>query len=550
MGALPEGGAMAAIEATEQEVTDSIKGKAKELAIAAVNGPTSTVISGTEEAVEEIQAQWDEKGRKTKRLSVSHAFHSPLMEPMLEQFAEVANSLTYSEPKIPLVSNLTGEPLSKEQATDPAYWVSHAREPVRFADAIATLKAQGTTTYLELGPDPVLCAMARECLGEEQDRAAFIPTLREGRTEAEAITTAIATAHVSGAKLDWGAFFKGTGAKRVPLPTYPFQRERYWFGGEESATAALHKVSWQEIAKPTTEATEQEVLEIAPVKGDVPEAAQKAAEQALAQLQAWIAEEANEGSRLTLLTHNAIATKEGEAPDLTTAAVWGLVRSAISEHPGRFAVIDTDRSEASTEALPAALALGAQEPQIALRDGEALAPRLAKLRAGDQEPTTEPLDPQSTVLITGGLSGLGALVARHLTTTNQAKHLLLLSRRGIKATGAKELKAELKELGAEVRVAACDVTDKAALKKLIAQIPKEHPLGAVIHSAGAIDDGVLGLDGPRAPQGHDGPQGERRLAPARADKAGRALPVRPLLLSRRPTGRRRPGQLRRRQRLP
>ena len=232
MGALPGGGAMAAIEATEQEVSDSIKGKAKELAIAAINGPTSTVISGTEEAVEEIQAQWDEKGRKTKRLSVSHAFHSPLIEPMLEQFAEVAKSLTFNEPKIPLISNLTGEPLSKEQAQDPSYWVTHAREPVRFADAIATLKAQGTTTYLELGPDPVLCAMARECLGEEQDKAAFIPTLREGRAEAGAITTAIASAHVSGAKLDWGAFFAGTGAKRVPLPTYPFQRSRYWLSAQ------------------------------------------------------------------------------------------------------------------------------------------------------------------------------------------------------------------------------------------------------------------------------------------------------------------------------
>ena len=255
------------------------------------------------------------------------------MEPMLAEFAEIANSLTYSEPKIPIVSDVSGELLTPEQATDPAYWVSHAREPVRFADAIATLKAQGTTTYLELGPDPVLCAMARECLGEEQDRAAFVPTLREGRAEAEAVVTAIGNAFAAGAKLDWGAFFKGTGAKRVPLPTYPFQRERYWFGGEESATAALHKVSWQEIAKPTTEATDQEVLEIAPVKGDVPEAAQQAAEQALAQLQAWIAEEANEGERLTLLTHNAIATKEGEAPDLTTAAVWGLVRSADLRAP-------------------------------------------------------------------------------------------------------------------------------------------------------------------------------------------------------------------------
>src|SRR4029079_9298568 len=121
-------------------------------------------------------------------LSVSHAFHSPLMDPMLEEFAEVAESLSINEPGIALVSNVTGELLTPEQATDPAYWVTHVRQPVRFADAIATLQAQGTGTYLELGPDPVLCAMARECLGEEQDTPAFVPTLREGRTEAEAIS--------------------------------------------------------------------------------------------------------------------------------------------------------------------------------------------------------------------------------------------------------------------------------------------------------------------------------------------------------------------------
>ena len=115
---------------------------------------------------------WEEQGRRTKALAVSHAFHSPLMEPMLEEFAEVAGSLAYREPKLSIVSNLTGEPLSPEQATDPAYWVRHVREPVRFADAIATLAKQGTSTYLELGPDPVLLAMAGECLGEER---------REGR---------------------------------------------------------------------------------------------------------------------------------------------------------------------------------------------------------------------------------------------------------------------------------------------------------------------------------------------------------------------------------
>ncbi|MGC1851382.1 MAG: acyltransferase domain-containing protein, partial [Solirubrobacterales bacterium] len=226
MGALPKGGAMAAIEATEVEVAGSIAGREGELAIAAVNGPTSIVISGAEGAVEEIRAQWEEQGRRTKQLSVSHAFHSPLMEPMLGEFGEVASSLTYSDPEIPIVSNVSGELLSAEQATDPAYWVRNVREPVRFADAVGTLREEATGTYVELGPDAVLCSMARECLAD--DEVACVPTLREGRPEADAVSTAIAAAHAAGASVEWSAFFAGSGAKRVPLPTYPFQRKHYW----------------------------------------------------------------------------------------------------------------------------------------------------------------------------------------------------------------------------------------------------------------------------------------------------------------------------------
>ncbi|MGC1852927.1 MAG: acyltransferase domain-containing protein, partial [Solirubrobacterales bacterium] len=238
MGALPAGGAMAAIEAAEEEVAESIAGR-EELAIAAINGPTATVISGSEDAVEEIRAQWDAEGRRTKRLVVSHAFHSPLIEPMLEEFGEVAGSLSFSEPEIAIVSNLTGEPLTPEQAIDPAYWVRHAREPVRFADAVATLAKQGTSAYMELGPDPVLCAMVRECLGAEAEaEASFIPTLREGREEKDAISASIAHGHVSGAKLDWESFFAGSGAKRVPLPTYPFQRQRYWLDSAAGTASA------------------------------------------------------------------------------------------------------------------------------------------------------------------------------------------------------------------------------------------------------------------------------------------------------------------------
>ena len=149
------------------------------------------------------------------------------MEPMLEEFAELCESLDLKAPQLPIVSCLTGELLSPEQATDPAYWVTHVREPVRFAAAIETLLGEGTTTALELGPDPVLCAMADQCLGEGQELT-LAPALRSGHPEPRSALGALATAHASGTPIDWEAFFRGSGARAVPLPTYPFQRKRYW----------------------------------------------------------------------------------------------------------------------------------------------------------------------------------------------------------------------------------------------------------------------------------------------------------------------------------
>ncbi len=798
MGALPEGGAMAAIEATEQEVADSIEGRDKDIAIAAINGPTSTVISGKEDAVEEIQSHWEEQGRKTKRLAVSHAFHSPLIDPMLDEFAEVASSLTYSEPKLPVISNVTGEPLTPEQATDPAYWVSHAREPVRFADAISTMAAQGVTAYLELGPDPVLCAMARECLGEdpnqEQDRAAFVPTLREGRDEQVAIAAAIATAHVAGAKLDWAKLYPG--AKRVGLPTYPFQRKRYWLaagaggggagavgqgdpdhpmlaatiedpqgdgvtltglisaqaqpwladhvifetiilpgtafaelalragvevgaqtveeltlqapltlpeggaaqlqvrvsaadedgrreirvhsrpdgeeGGEwnqhaagtllheaaehepleawppagaeprevehvyeeiverglelgpafhcmtaawqrgnefyaevslgpeqrQEATrfgihpvlldAALHTamlnassleehrrlgarlpfswrgvclgragadrlrvktvfndewdvslsladaegaplatvgslamrpvaaeqfqlagsgadglldLEWEEVSLPdgAGDAGEDAVLREAPVDRELPldEAVLAATSAVLELVQEWLGA-AEETRRLAILTRDAMASAADESPDPASAALWGLLRSAQSEHPGRFALIDSDGSEASGQALAAALAAGAEEPQLVLREGRALAPRLVRVEAGAPEAAqSRPIDPERTILVTGGTGGLGALVSRRLAAHHGARRLLLVSRSGAEAASAAELREELAELGADVTIAACDVASREDLQKTLDSIPEQHPLGAVIHTAGTIADGTIESIGPQ-----------------------------------------------------
>ncbi len=146
---------------------------------------------------------------------------------MLEEFAEVCEGLEFKAPQLPIVSCLTGELLTEEQATDPSYWVTHVRQPVRFAAAISTLLGEGTTTALELGPDPVLCTMADECLGEDQELT-LAPVLRSGHPEPRSALGALATAHATGTPIDWDAFFKGSGAKAVPLPTYPFQRQRYW----------------------------------------------------------------------------------------------------------------------------------------------------------------------------------------------------------------------------------------------------------------------------------------------------------------------------------
>ncbi|MFF3460395.1 type I polyketide synthase [Streptomyces sp. NPDC002730] len=227
MQALPAGGAMAAIQATEAEILPLLEGREHEIAIAAINGPSSVVISGDEAAVVEVLEYWREQGRKVRQLRVSHAFHSPRMEPMLEEFRTIAASLTYSTPSIPVVSNLTGQLATPEDLGTADYWVRHVRQAVRFADGITHLAAQGVTTYLELGPDGTLSAMAQETL-THTDNTLFTPLLRKNRPEADTLTQAIAHAHVHGTELDWNGVYAGRGGQRVELPTYAFQHDRYW----------------------------------------------------------------------------------------------------------------------------------------------------------------------------------------------------------------------------------------------------------------------------------------------------------------------------------
>ncbi|WP_416071597.1 SDR family NAD(P)-dependent oxidoreductase [Streptomyces sp. ID01-9D] len=809
MQALPGGGAMTAVQATEAEALAALAGREHLASIAALNGPRSVVLSGDGDVVAEIAGTFREQGRRTKDLPVSHAFHSPHMDGMLEEFAAVVAGLSFSAPRIPLVSDVTGALATAEELCRPGYWAEHVRRPVRFADAVETLHAERVRTFVEIGPDGTLSGLVKACLGDER-QALVVPLLRRGRTEPVAALAALAELFVHGIAPDWQAVLAGLGGRRVDLPTYAFQRERYWLdepttagditavglssaehpllgavthlasddsvvfsgrlsrqshpwladhvvhdtvlvpgtallelatraaahvgcdvveeltlqeplvlpaqGGvrlqlsvgapEEDARrplvlhslpdeasdeepwtrhaagwltapttaeapegltewpphgasevdleglydrladtgfaygpafqalhavwqrddelfaevalsaeqrdeagafglhpalldAALHALAWEGIrggeaegrlpfswngvrlhavgadalrVRFSRENPDAIALTVADREGNavasvdsfvsrrvtgdriggerrtfndalfqvdwVPAGAAAAARgsvqyftspaqllaalatdsvtavttvvdcvpaasddltaavrtttgEVLELLRQWLDRGPETPARLALVTRGAIAAgPEGEVSDLAAAPVWGLVRSAQSEAPGRFVLIDHDRPGASgpgTPALSEALATG--EPQLAVRDGVPLTPRLkTKAVAADG---ADPAAWQGTVLMTGGTGGLGALLARHLVTAHGARRLLLVSRRGPRAEGAERLVAELAELGATATVVSCDVTDREALAGLLATIPAEHPLTAVIHTAGVLDDGIL-----------------------------------------------------------
>ncbi|MFI0858619.1 SDR family NAD(P)-dependent oxidoreductase, partial [Streptomyces sp. NPDC021098] len=809
----------------EAEVSEILRGlpDSQRVAVAAVNGPSAVVVSGDEDVVGRVMAVARERGRRVSRLRVSHAFHSPLMEPMLAEFADIASTLTYRQPVLPAVSTVTGQPLADGDWTTPAYWVRQVREPVRFHDALLTATGeQAVARLLEIGPDPVLTALARS------EGSTVVSVLRKGREEVGTVLTAVAEMFVRGGKVDWPAVFAGTGARRVDLPTYAFQRQRYWLeasrpvtdarglglgaaghpllgasvavagsdavlltsrlsvrshpwladhvvagsvlvpgtafvelavqagdrvgcdrveeltlqaplvlpedgavqvqlsidapepgeeqrslrvysrpdgasadrpwtlhatgtltaeraaadwdlsvwppagaepvaldglyerltgaglvygpafrglgevwasGGDVFVEAALPEevageasayglhpvlldtvlhalglqnpdaegtmlpflwsgVSLSAVGAPAVraclsprgtgeyglrlaDAAGQPVADIdslvlrpvtaadlaragsAPTDGlfrldwvSAPTPAEpgepgdwavlgtdaqtedewRAAGVAvtgyqdlgaltaavaggaavpgtvvlpvvadsgdliggvagvLATMRTWLAEKCLADSRLVVSTTGAVAldaAADASELDLASAGVWGLVRSAISEHPGRFVLADVDGEPDSYRAV-AAYAAESGESQFAVREGRIRLPRIVRMTvpATDEDVPATRWD-KGTVLVTGGTGGLGAVVARHLVATHGVRDLLLLSRRGVGAPGAEELRDELTGLGARVTITACDVSDRAALAGVLDAVPEDAPLRGIVHTAGVLDDGVI-----------------------------------------------------------
>ncbi|MEV6279153.1 type I polyketide synthase [Nocardia sp. NPDC051832] len=835
MQALPSGGAMLAVGAPESAVAPLLTGG---VSIAAVNSPTSVVISGIEAEVAALAEAFAEKSWRTNRLRVSHAFHSGLMEPMSAEFAAAIAGVTFARPTIPLVSTVTGARVTDEMS-DPAYWVRQVRATVRFADAVTTMADAGAVRFAEIGPDAVLTPMVAATVDAEGVVA--VAAARRDEATPATVTAAVARLFVSGAEVDWAAFHPG--ARPIDLPTYAFQRERYWLdakqylsttwlgdatgnaaglepsshpllgavvpqpdsggvsfvgrwsvdsagwladhsvlgtallpgtGFVELAThvggllghprveelilhapltlpahaavsvqvvvgaaqdsgrrritmhsrqpeavawtlhaegdltaedvrpdfdlavwppaeaeaidvtgaylemldagygygpafqgmramwrrgergtdghelfaevalpdpaaaagyglhpalfdAAMHALivdrmrdggldapalpfSWRGVALyaaghsavrvrirvhdnrftlwladgtgspvlsvesldtrqvsadrlradrvadalfridwvaatpvagsaapahtavlgapvvPASGAAEAHAPDSAEVRGYpdlaalvaaldadggavVPElvllhcpetgdasshAAREAVHGVLAAVQQWLGDPRFAESRLVILTRDAVRTSEWEQVRPAQAPVWGLVRAAQAEHPNRLRLLDLEgAADHDPAAVAAAAAALAAEPEAALRGTNLLVPRLVshQVTEMDREPV-EPLD-TGTVLITGGTGGLGALFARHLVTEYGVRRLVLTSRRGPDAPGADELCAQLTELGAQVTVMACDVSDRDAVAALLDGIGSEHPLVGVVHAAGVADHGLI-----------------------------------------------------------
>ena len=231
MQALPSGGQMAAVMAAEDRVASAIEPFASALAIAAVNAPLGTVISGDRQAIHQVCARLKAQGIESKLLDVSHAFHSPLMDPVLAPFNQLAHTLSFSPPKLNFISNLSGKPVSAE-IQSPDYWTEHLRRPVRYAAGIQTLVDQGYKTFLEIGPQPTLLALARQC-SPSQDLLC-LPSLRKGRSDWLNMLDSLASLYAHGFTIDWSGFDRDYSRRRVVLPTYPFQRQRYWIESSDN----------------------------------------------------------------------------------------------------------------------------------------------------------------------------------------------------------------------------------------------------------------------------------------------------------------------------
>ncbi|MFG2134073.1 SDR family NAD(P)-dependent oxidoreductase [Streptomyces sp. NPDC048751] len=288
MHEIPPGGAMVLVEASEAELLPDVEGTGGLVSIAALNSPTATVLSGDEDATLAIAGRWSARGRRTRRIQVPMASHSSHVDGILDGMRAAAARIDWRPPTLPVLSSLTGAELDVTGVDWPEYWARHTRDTVRFADAIATACAGGARTFLELGPDGTLSAMGP---GSAPEDAAFVPAMTGGeRPDLRSLLTAVARVHVRGVPVDWARFYEGSGARRIPLPTYPFQRRRHWIAGVTASGGTTSEV----VAAPVAEIPARPISRLA----GLPAAEREQAVRALVRAEVAAALELDSADRL------------------------------------------------------------------------------------------------------------------------------------------------------------------------------------------------------------------------------------------------------------
>ncbi|MBM7443061.1 acyl transferase domain-containing protein/acyl carrier protein [Streptomyces sp. HB132] len=607
-------GGMVSVAEPAQQVEVRLSKWEGRLSVAAVNGPSSVVVSGDGDALDELLVVCKADGVRCKRIDVDYASHSAHVERIRDQLLEVLADLSPRVSKVPLYSTVTGE-LLDTAGMDGEYWYTNLRRTVRLEETTRTLIDAGHRVFVEVSPHPVLQLGLQETFEAAGGDAVALGTLRRDEDEARRFMTSLAEAHVNGVDPDWKTLFVDHTPTHLDLPTYPFQRTRYWIddlrpvmdapagsvgelsvadaqfwsaieqedinffadslaleGGEEARSALTamlpalsswrrrsrelstvddwrYEVAWRPMPEAAMSRLSGHWLVVVPEGHDGDElvlaclealAAHGARthtvtvdagalhrelfaehdlptgiEGVLSLLtldRAWHADhpdvprgyaatvallqalgEAGVSAPLWCATRGAVQVGPADAPDgAEQAMAWGMGRVAALEHPDRWGgLIDLPATlDARTGAmLSGALGGAGDEDQLAIRPSGTFVRRLNRARLGAAT-GLRTWDLRGTTLITGGTGALGGHVARRLAGDG-AEHLLLVSRRGPDAPGAAALRDELTALGARVTVAACDAGDRAALADLLAGIPAEYPLTSVVHTAAALDDGLL-----------------------------------------------------------
>ncbi|MFS1305291.1 SDR family NAD(P)-dependent oxidoreductase, partial [Streptosporangium longisporum] len=536
LGVLAGQGGMVSLGVSAQRAEALIGEWGERLSVAAHNGPEVTVVSGEPEALEELLARCDVEGIRARRVAVDYASHSPQVERLRSRLVGELAGVVPRSAGVAFVSTVHGR-VFDAAGLDASYWVDNLRHPVRFEQAVSLLAHQGHRVFAEMSPHPVLTIGIEQSLQAAGVEGVAVGTLRRDEGGMERFLLSLGEAHVHGVEVDWSPAF-GDAPPYLDVPTYPFQRQRYWLtstvspagrAGTPTVDECRYRVEWQ--AGPVPDAVElsgrwliavpprhedgplanlcAETLRLhgatpvvvpVPADGSVASLAgyadvsgtlsllaldETAALEPTTRLIRALAEARIEAP-LWLVTCGAVTTDEADSPaNPRQAAVWGLGRVLALERPARRGgLIDlpgrTTRDTATR--LAGVLAAAGDEDQVAVRDQGVLVRRLMRAPLGAARPVRT-WTPRGTVLVTG--TGTAAVQITRALAEAGADRVLLAGRRGPEAPGADDLRTVL---GDAVTFAACDITDRDAVAALLASIPADHPLTAVVHTDAAEDD--------------------------------------------------------------